>query len=104
MLLKYQERFDIRVPTLYIRLGDQAHVCIDCFLLCTYKLLVLKYFSLVYIVFIQKISALGKKQGRAVVLLRGSDQIGPISVNYLTAILTANNELFNSASDNDNDC
>lgn len=25
-------------------------------------------------------------------------------MNYLTAILTANNELFNSASDNDNDC
>lgn len=52
--------------------------------------------------FIQKISALGNNKGEQLFYYTGQTKLVRF-LNYLTAILTANNELFNSASENDDE-
>lgn len=52
--------------------------------------------------FIQKISALGNNKGEQLFYYTGQTKLLRF-LNYLTAILTANNELFNSASENDDE-
>lgn len=52
--------------------------------------------------FIQKISALGNNKGEQLFYYTGQTKLVRF-LNYLTAILTANNELFNSATENDDE-
>lgn len=52
--------------------------------------------------FIQKISSLGNNKGEQLSYYTGQTELVRF-LNYLTAILTANNELFNSASENDDE-
>lgn len=52
--------------------------------------------------FIQKISALGNNKGEQLFYYTGQTKLVRF-LNYLTAILTANNVLFNSASENDDE-
>lgn len=52
--------------------------------------------------FIQKISALGNNKGEQLFYYTGQTKLLRF-LNYLTAILTANNELFNSAPENDDE-